>query len=209
MANVSEKKKKLFYLLEILHEKTDADHALTLPEILQELESRGISAERKSIYDDLETLKSLGFQIETLKNKNFKYYIEKRKIPFEDISLLCSAAQHADFISEQKLAELTDELSLLCSRWQAEKLTEPQCSRGEPVKVEFSEEICDAVIKRFGKYIEISACGDSLSAVVQTEVNDELFSWLFALGSDIKLVSPEKAVKAFRCRLNDVSKLYN
>ena len=42
-------KLKLYYLYKIMLEKTDDNHSLTMPEILQELEKYGITAERKSI----------------------------------------------------------------------------------------------------------------------------------------------------------------
>ena len=57
MPNVSEKKLKLLYLAQMLLEKTDEGHAVTLPQMLEELESHGLHAERKSLYDDLETLR--------------------------------------------------------------------------------------------------------------------------------------------------------
>ena len=61
MPNVSEKKLKLLYIAQLLLEKTDEDHAVTLPQMLEMLEAKGIPAERKSLYDDLETLRRFGF----------------------------------------------------------------------------------------------------------------------------------------------------
>ena len=46
-------KQKLLYLRKILLEKTDENHGLTSSEILAELALYGITAERKSLYDDL------------------------------------------------------------------------------------------------------------------------------------------------------------
>ena len=34
-------------------EKTDDEHKLTMPQILEKLEGYGVTADRKSIYDDL------------------------------------------------------------------------------------------------------------------------------------------------------------
>ena len=51
-------KQKLLYLRKIMLEKTDENHGLTSSEILAELASYGIQAERKSLYDDLQVLKT-------------------------------------------------------------------------------------------------------------------------------------------------------
>lgn len=57
MAN---KKLKLLYLAQYLWEQTDEQHPGTMQEIIAYLASCGISAERKSLYDDLELLRLYG-----------------------------------------------------------------------------------------------------------------------------------------------------
>ena len=52
MPKSSNQKLKLIYLARLMHEKTDDEHGLTMPEIIHELDLCGIKAERKSIYDD-------------------------------------------------------------------------------------------------------------------------------------------------------------
>ena len=49
-------KLKLLYLLEILRRETDEEHPMPASLLIQKLEERGISCERKSIYRDMETL---------------------------------------------------------------------------------------------------------------------------------------------------------
>ena len=61
MAKRENQKKKLIRLLEILVRETDAEHGLSMNEIISRLEEYGIAAERKSIYDDFMTLEELGF----------------------------------------------------------------------------------------------------------------------------------------------------
>ena len=50
-------KLKLYYLSQIMIRKTDDDHALTMPQIIDLLSEQGISADRKSIYDDFDALR--------------------------------------------------------------------------------------------------------------------------------------------------------
>lgn len=122
MPNVSEKKKKLLYLLKILLEKTDGEHALTLPQLLDELEALGVSAERKSIYDDIETLRSVGVEIETKKTKTFQYYIEKRRFSIEELQLLAEVLREAGSLLNGQAEELIGKLEGMCSVYQRELL---------------------------------------------------------------------------------------
>ena len=57
MAKSSRQKLKLLYIMKLLMERTDEEHSVTVPEMIEYLASQGISAERKSIYDDIETLR--------------------------------------------------------------------------------------------------------------------------------------------------------
>ena len=63
MPRSANQKLKLYYLYRILLEKTDDNHTITMPEIQQHLESRGIAADRKSLYDDMDALRTLGFAV--------------------------------------------------------------------------------------------------------------------------------------------------
>lgn len=218
MANVSEKKKKLLYLLKILLEKTDAEHALTLPQLLEELESLGIAAERKSIYDDLETLRSVGVRIETKKNRTFQYYIEKRLFSLPELQLLAEAVRSADFISKEQEDKLVKKLGTLCSSFQTASLTErapapPEEKAGEKSGVklvfDFSEELLEEFRERFGPSFSTERVGKGrLRAAIRTEPGPELFSWLFSKGTEIKLVAPKKLGEQFRERAKAVAKLY-
>ena len=49
MAGNSKQKLKLLALMMILEQETDSEYGLTMPQIIERLEERGISAERKSI----------------------------------------------------------------------------------------------------------------------------------------------------------------
>ena len=43
--------------------RTDETHRLNVPQLVQLLENQGILAERKSIYSDIDTLRSLGYEM--------------------------------------------------------------------------------------------------------------------------------------------------
>ena len=61
---VSSTKLKTLELLKILMEKTDEDHIMSAADLIRELEKLGFSADRKSIYNDIETFIQFGADIE-------------------------------------------------------------------------------------------------------------------------------------------------
>ena len=63
MPKGSHQKLKLYYLSRIMTQKTDDEHFLTMPEIQRELSEYGVSADRKSLYDDMESLRVLGIDV--------------------------------------------------------------------------------------------------------------------------------------------------
>lgn len=71
-------KLKLLYLMEIMLQQTDERHPMTVPEMISQLAQRGVSAERKSIYGDLEALRTFGLDIVQTKSKTTGYYVGTR-----------------------------------------------------------------------------------------------------------------------------------
>ena len=63
MAKGKNQKFKLYRLAQIMLEKTDEDHFLTMAEIKEELARYEITAERKSLYNDLRDLEVLGIEV--------------------------------------------------------------------------------------------------------------------------------------------------
>ncbi|MFQ8759211.1 MAG: helix-turn-helix transcriptional regulator [Intestinimonas sp.] len=61
MAKGAGQKRKTLILARVLLERTDEDHTMTVPELITALEAEGVTAERKSVYDDLEALRGLGW----------------------------------------------------------------------------------------------------------------------------------------------------
>ena len=73
MQKGTKQKLKLYYLSQIMMEKSDDQH-----EIKKYLERYGVTADRKSLYDDLDSLKVLGIDIIGEKKGNsYHYHVEK------------------------------------------------------------------------------------------------------------------------------------
>ena len=75
MARSNFQKLKLLILYRILFIHSDELHPLTMAQMISLLNQHGISAERKSIYDDIETLRLYGADI--ISNHG-KYYMASR-----------------------------------------------------------------------------------------------------------------------------------
>ncbi|MBE7015281.1 MAG: WYL domain-containing protein [Ruminococcaceae bacterium] len=118
----SHQKLKMMYLAKILMEKTDEDHTITVPEMIAELSKLGISAERKSIYDDLEYLQLFGLDICSNKTRTTNYYIASRDFELPELKLLVDSVQASKFITRKKSMELISKIEKLTSHENAKKL---------------------------------------------------------------------------------------
>lgn len=115
-------KKKLLCLLQILRERTDENHIMSATDLGKALGEYGISAERKSIYADVETLIDFGIDIVQKKGTNPGYYIGSREFEIAELKLLVDAAQASKFITKKKTEELIKKLEGLTSKYEAHQL---------------------------------------------------------------------------------------
>ena len=119
---LSHQKLKMMYLAKILMEQTDEEHTITVPEMIAELSKLGISAERKSIYDDLEYLQLFGLDICSNKTRTTNYYIASRDFELPELKLLVDSIQSSKFITRKKSMELISKIEKLTSHENAKKL---------------------------------------------------------------------------------------
>lgn len=118
----SRQKLKLLYLMQILLEQTDEEHTITVPQMISELAKLGISAERKSIYDDLEYLQLFGLDICSNKTRTTNYYVASRDFELPELKLLVDSVQSSKFITHKKSMELISKIEKLASRENAKTL---------------------------------------------------------------------------------------
>lgn len=120
MPRASNQKRKIFRVLQFLEEKSDEENPVSLPQIISYLENCGITAERKSIYDDIEELRNLGFDILFENGKG--YYLASRDFQLPELKLLCDAVAASKFITPKKSDELIAKIKKLTSEEQAKTL---------------------------------------------------------------------------------------
>jgi predicted DNA-binding transcriptional regulator YafY len=115
-------KLKLLYMMRILQEKSDEAHPLTMSQIMEELFRYDIKAERKSVYDDLEALRSYGLDVEKTKGRSCGYYIANRVFELPELKLLVDAVQSSKFITRKKSDELIKKVESFASVHEAQLL---------------------------------------------------------------------------------------
>ena len=139
MAGVKNSKLKLLYLAEILEKKTDENNYITATQLCDELARLGITAERKSIYKDIDVLREYGYDIIHNGSRNSGgYFLGARKFELAEIRLLSDAVQAANFISQKKTNQLVEKIESFASEKQAKILhsqvyvdNRPKCKNEE------------------------------------------------------------------------------
>lgn len=120
MSKRPNQKGKLLILLRLLREESDEDHPLSVPHLLSRLEEFGIAAERKSVYDDLETLRKQGYDVVLRRGRG--YYLGEREFQLAELKLLVDAVQSSRFITARKSNELIEKLERQTSVFGAQAL---------------------------------------------------------------------------------------
>ena len=115
-------KLKLLYLAQILQDETDENHPLTVQQLIARLAQMDISAERKSIYDDIDALQRFGLDILTTRRQSNAYYVGERRFQLPELKLLVDAVQASKFITAKKSRELIKKLGELASQHDASLL---------------------------------------------------------------------------------------
>ena len=102
------------YVKEILFDYTDENHFITVNEILELLESvYGITSTRKTLYEDIDLLLSVGLDIECIKGRMNKYHLLSRDFDIAEIRLLIDSVESLRSLPLCKSRELVKKLSRL------------------------------------------------------------------------------------------------
>ena len=124
MSRGTNQKFKFIYLMKMMQAKTDDEHALTMPQIMDELAKYDVTAERKSIYADFQDMTER-FGIEIIKEqigRETYYHVGSREFELAEVKLLIDAIQSSKFITQTKSRELITKLRRFVSEYQAKQL---------------------------------------------------------------------------------------
>lgn len=120
MANQRQQKQKLLEILRLLQRETDAEHPIKCSEIIARLSQNKISAERKSVYSDIEILRQAGWDIRYRKNEG--YWLNPR-YSLAQLKLLSDAVSSLTMLSAVQAEQLNGALMAECPRFQQPQLT--------------------------------------------------------------------------------------
>lgn len=123
MPKGTNQKFKLYRVAQIMLERTDENHYITMPELLDALREYDITADRKSVYSDLKDLEKFGIEVagEPVGNR-YHYHVIDRPFELPELKLLVDAIQSSRFITERKSNALIKKLEKLVSKYDAMKL---------------------------------------------------------------------------------------
>lgn len=125
----SNTKARILYILKLLEQYSDEDHPLTTSDLISMLsEQYGIQAHRITLKTDIETLQSIGVDIEVINSLQNKYYIASRQFEIPELKLLIDAVESSKFITEKKSELLVSKLTSLASEHQAKQLKRNLCT---------------------------------------------------------------------------------
>ena len=123
MSKSPNQKQKLLLIRQYLEQQSDEEHPVTTADIIAWLASAGVSAERKSIYDDLETLAAFGMDLVRERRGNATvWYVGSRDFQLPELRLLVDSVQSSRFLTRKKSLELIGKIEKLTSVHQARGL---------------------------------------------------------------------------------------
>ncbi|MBQ8062513.1 MAG: WYL domain-containing protein [Clostridia bacterium] len=120
MPGRADSKLKTLYLCDILREKTDEDHPMSAADICKELDDRGVRAERKSIYANLEVLRQYNLDVVKTSTPKKGFFLGDREFQPVELRLISDAIQSASFISQSNSRKLIEKFEKNLSIYQRE-----------------------------------------------------------------------------------------
>lgn len=115
----SENKKLIpLYLQRLFWKKTDATHYIRMPEIFAFLETKGVYADRRTIYSAIHILQDTGFEIVGVQEKGgYKYHYPRRTFDNSELKFLIDAVAACKFLTAKKSTELMNKMRSLGSEY--------------------------------------------------------------------------------------------
>lgn len=121
MANQS-RNRRLLCLKKIFEEETDAEHSISMPEILRHLRAYGVDADRRTVYEDIRVLQELEkMNIEHGEGERL-YRLKSRAFSVAELKLIVDSMASSKVLAPETTKELTDKLANLCSKHEREYL---------------------------------------------------------------------------------------
>lgn len=129
---------KLLYIRDYLHKYTNKEHPKSAKEISEYLASKGIKADRKTIYNDILRLQ-VDFQEPIEYNpKKWGYYVTKPQLSRYEIRLLLDSVYKCEMLTTEETNAITKKILELINTYDAASFSEELKQRAPSPKAEAS-----------------------------------------------------------------------
>ena len=209
MAKSRNQKGKIL-VLEHLLMKTSESQIVTMQEILDKLIEYGITAERKSIYDDIEALREFGLDVQYKRGRPGGYYLVNASVEAESLTTVCveekvsekcEDTQNVSNEEKKNVPAVINVKNVLCKDeiQDTEKTIKLQCSgvRQKEIRDYFGS---------YGEY-KLKESG-SLQVTIPMVAGPKFYGWLTTMGKDVHILKPKKAAVSYRDYLKGIAKEY-
>lgn len=225
MAKSHNQKAKILYLERMLKETSPAK-PISMQTILDRLSELEIRAERKSIYDDMETLKDFGMEIQYRRGKEGGYYLVQEKISEAEEDINAGNSQiklqgelTGEGKTENKERNEVSDMETSETKVQNDGMKNPAVSlspeipvqekNGKEIKLLCRNSARKEVVKALGKKVTYKLKGDDcFTVVIQTEPDRKFYGWLASMGRSVHILKPKKAAASYRDYLKSIAKDY-
>ena len=80
----------------------------------------------------------------------------------------------------------------------------------ETVVLECKNGISGVIIDRFGTEVDIiKRAADSFTVRVNVQISPQFLGWVFSLGENIKIISPDSVIERMRDEITRIKEIYN
>lgn len=204
MAKSRNQKGKIL-VIEHLLQGTGESRIVTMQEILDKLLEYGITAERKSIYDDIEALREFGLDVQYKRGRPGGYYLAGG----QEIAAVPESVHTKEEAGISKNAE-TEKKSEPVIIYKENTLDKEEIQNTEKaMKLQ-----CDAsrekeIREYFGSYGEYKLKESGYFHVtVPLIAGPKFYGWLAMMGKDVHILKPKKAAASYRDYLKTLAKEY-
>ncbi len=116
------RKFRMLRVKQLLESETDAQHSITMSQLL-ELLGEDSTSDRRTLYEDIRDLESLGTIVNIDKSKTPPHLnVVERDFSLSELKLIIDAIASSKFLTLKESQRLIDKLKMFCSRYEADSL---------------------------------------------------------------------------------------
>lgn len=188
------------YLEKIL-QATGEGQAVTMQEILEELLKYGVAAERKSIYDDLDVLRSFGMDIRYRRGRPGGYYLAGQEKRQEMPGMHPQKPEEKNPVKKKGKASAEEQkkLPVFLGSGKDKKEIRLLCERSRQQEIR-------SLFGNQAQYKEKDP--ELLTVILKVKEGPEFYGWLTAMGKSVRIQKPKKSAQAYREYLKELAREY-